>query len=98
MKGKLLPARVGFVVALLMSAGCLYRHRSATCKQRGDAFNARVETLKREAHEKLKVGTKKDSVIRFFTEKSIPITFNRGEASGTIYTTGCGPSGFGSDA
>jgi hypothetical protein len=57
-----------------------------------------VETLKREVHEKLKIGAKKDAVIRFFAENGIPLSFSRDEASGTIYTTGCAPSGCGSDA
>ena len=98
MKQKLLPASVGLVIVLLISSvGCLYRYRSATCKQRGAALGARVETLNREAHETLKIGTKKDAVIRFFAENGIPPTFNRDEASGTIHTSGCSPSGCGSN-
>ena len=86
-------------VALLVTpVGCLSRHHNAACMQRGAAYGARVETLKRDAHEKLKIGTNKDAVIRFFAENGIPITFSRDEASGTIYTTGCAPSGCGSDA
>ena len=80
-----------------VSAGCLYRYHNSACKQRGAAYDARVEKLKRDAHETLKVGTKKDAVIRFFKENGIPVTFSREEASGTIYTTGCAPSGCGSD-
>ena len=99
MKQELRPATVGLVIVLLINTvGCLYRYRSATCKQRGDAYSERVETLKRESHEKLKIGTRKDAVIRFFAENGIPVTFNRDEASGTIYTRGCAPSGCGSDA
>jgi hypothetical protein len=99
MKRKLLPATVGLIIVLLISSvSCQHRYRSATCKQRGDAYSARVETLKRESHEKLKIGTRKDAVIRFFAENGIPVTFSRGEASGTIYTRGCAPLGCGSDA
>ena len=97
MKRNLLPAVVGLVMALNTPVGCLYRFRSATGKQRGDAYSVRVETLKREAHEKLKIGTKKDAVVRFFAENGFPVTFNRDEASGTIYTSGCAPSDCGSD-
>jgi hypothetical protein len=99
MKPKLLPATGGLVIVLLInSVGCLYRYHSAACKQRGAAYIARVKTLKRDAREKLKVGTKKDAVIRFFTENGLSVTFNRDEASGAIHTSGCAPSGCGSDA
>lgn len=99
MKRKLLLATVCLVVMLpFSSAGCLYRYHSAACKQRRAVYSARVEKLKRDAHGKLRVGTKKNAVISFFDENGIPVTFNRHEASGTIYTTGCAPSGCGSDA
>ena len=99
MKQKLKPATVGVIIVLLVnSVGCLYRYHSAACKQRGAALDARIETLKREAHEKLKIGTKKDALIRFFAENGIPVTFDGREAGGTIYTTGCAPTGCGSDA
>jgi hypothetical protein len=99
MKRKLLLANVGLSIVLLIdSAGCLYRYHSAACKQRGDAYSARVKTLERDAHEKLRIGTKKDAVVHFFAENNIPVTFSRDEASGTIYTSGCAPSGCGSDA
>jgi hypothetical protein len=97
MKRNLLPAVVGLAMVLNTPGGCLRRSRSATCKQRGDAYSARVETLNREAYEKLRIGTKKDAVTHFFAEHGIPVTFNRDEVSGTIYTSGCAPSGCGSD-
>ena len=56
-----------------------------------------IGRFQKEVREKLKIGTKKDAVIRFFEENGIPVTFSRDEASGTIYTTGCAPSGCGSD-
>ena len=69
------------------------------CKQRAKALSVRVEVLKREARAKLKVVTKKDEAIRFFTDNGIPITFDPyGTASGTIYTTGCAPFGCGLDS
>jgi hypothetical protein len=99
MKRDSLPVTVALAVALLVtSVACLYRRHDTTCKQRGAAYSARVETLKHEAYEKLKIGTKKDAVIRFFAENGIPVTFSRDEASGTIHVTGCAPSGCGSDA
>ncbi len=98
MKRILLSATVGLVIVLLTWACLVNRRKNATCKQRGDAYAARVEALNREAHEKLKIGTRKDSARRFFAENGIPITFSTDEASGTIYTTGCAPFGCGSDA
>jgi hypothetical protein len=74
------------------------KRKDGACKKRGDAYEARVETLTREAHAKLKIGTKKDAVIHFFAENGIPVTFTVNEASGTIYTTGCSPMGCGTDA
>jgi hypothetical protein len=59
---------------------------------------ARTETLKREAQEKLKVGTNKEAIVRFFAENNIPLTFTRSEASGAIPVVGCAPKGCGSDA
>ncbi len=99
MRRKLLLPTAGLAMLLLInSVGCLYRYHTAACRKRGDAYSARVETLKRESHEKLKLGTKKDAVIRFFAENGIPAAFSRDEASGTIYVSGCAPSGCGSDA
>jgi hypothetical protein len=99
MKRKVIIASIGIsVLPLVISVGCLSNHRNAGCRQRGDALNARVAALKREAHNKLKIGTKKDAIIRFFSESGMPATFNSNEASGTTYTSGCAPSGCGSDA
>ena len=86
-----------FLAFVLVSCFPFYRYQSAACKQRGAAYDARVEKLKRDAREKLSIGTKRDAVVRFFAEQGIPLAFVRGEASGTIYTTGCAPAGCGSD-
>jgi hypothetical protein len=76
MERKILQAAFGLMIVLVIgSVGC--KSPDAACKQRGDAYYARVEALKRDAHEKLKIGTKKDAVIRFFTENGIPVTFSR---------------------
>jgi hypothetical protein len=97
MKRKSLSIAILLVALLATSDGC-YRYQSANCKKRGAAYNAKREKLEHDAHEKLTMGTKKDMVIRFFQENDIPVTFDYGEASGTIYTTGCAPFGCGSDA
>lgn len=96
MSGRFLRAGVAVFLAMSVSAVSL-AHQNASCKQRGATYRARVEKLKREAHEKLKIGTKKDAAIRFFQENGVPVTFSGKEASGTIYTKGCAPSGCGSD-
>src|SRR4051812_39943834 len=86
------------VLAFALVQTSCYRYQSAACKQRGAAYTARVEKLRRDAHEKLIIGTKKDTIIHFFAENRIPISFIAGEASGTISTSGCAPAGCGSDA
>ena len=85
-------------VLLINSVGCLRNHRNSICMQREDASNLRVETLKREAHEALKIGTTKEAVIRFFAKRAIPVTFDRNQASGSIYVVGgCAPRGCGTN-
>jgi hypothetical protein len=87
----------GMAVTLLcgLMTGC--RYRSTACKQRGVAYQARVKSLERAALGQLKIGTKKEDVIRFFAENKFPITFDRSSATGTIYTLGCSPNGCGTD-
>ncbi|HET9838576.1 MAG TPA: hypothetical protein VFR84_10100 [Candidatus Angelobacter sp.] len=88
-------------ILLISLAGCsflFYRHHDAACRQREAAYNAKAQSLERAAQEKLKIGTRKEDVEHFFAEHGLPLTFTPHEASGTIYTTGCAPSGCGSDA
>ncbi|MGB8132245.1 MAG: hypothetical protein WCG81_20835 [Candidatus Angelobacter sp.] len=97
MNGTKRAAFAAMAVTLLcgLMTGC--RYRSAACKQRGVAFNAQVNALERDAIDKLKIGTKKEDVIRFFAENKFPITFDRSFATGTIFTLGCSPNGCGTD-
>lgn len=74
-----------------------YRGRRA-CEGRGAAFKAQVESIKRDAHEQLKKGTRKADFARFFAEHNIPFDFFATEARGTLYTTGCAPFGCGPDS
>lgn len=109
MKRKLLSASVVLIslVLLFSCQGCVFhRHQSAACKQRAAQYAARVEKLKRDAHDNLKIGTKKQDVILFFKENGLPVDFVKVtyepsgkvyEATGTISTTGCAPFGCGSD-
>jgi hypothetical protein len=92
---------VGMAVTVLLGVGILALRlygKSVACKQRGKAYAARVDALEHDVHAQLKIGTRKDALIRFFAEHGIPITFYQdGTASGTIYTTGCAPFGCGAD-
>ena len=109
MNRRVISATLGLVLlpVLVSCEGCLfYRYQSAACKQRGAQYAARAEKLKRDAHESLKIGTKKEDVIRFFKENGLPVDFVKVpyehsgkvyEATGTIRVTGCAPSGCGSD-
>jgi|SRR5215469_10184154 len=76
MKPGLLTMIVCFLAVLAIGVGCLHRCQNSACKQRGAAYRARVEKLKRDAHEQLKAGTKKDAVIRVFKENGIPVKFS----------------------
>lgn len=80
------------------------------CRQRNVDITQRIESIKKDAHEQLKLGTKKADVVRFYTEHKIPFEvvswpFKDGEslvtgteAIGTLYTNGgCPPFGCGSD-
>jgi hypothetical protein len=81
----------------LMQSSC-YRYQSAACKQRAADYAARVERLRREALDKLTIGTNKEAVIQFFAENGIPVSFVAGAATGTVTIEGCAPAGCGSDA
>jgi len=73
--------------------------RSQTdCKKVGAAFARQVKSIRDDAHQRLKVGTKKAEVARFFAEHNIPFTISGSEAMGTLWTSGCAPVGCGSDS
>ena len=89
---------LGFLVA--SSSGCLYRYHSSVCKARGAAYGAKLDKLKSDAQERLKGGTKKEDIIRFFEENGIVPSFvgKTGRvATGTVHVSGCAPSGCGTD-
>ena len=73
MKPRLISASAVVLVLVTVLVSCdacvLYRYHSTACKQRGAAYVARVEKLKRDSHQNLKIGTKKEDVIRFFAGK-----------------------------
>ncbi len=67
------------------------------CNKRGREFALRVESIKHDANKKLPIGTRSDDVARFFTEHDIPLQIAESYAIGTLYTSGCGPLGCGTD-
>ena len=96
------PLVVIIAVVVIGSVGWFglnqYR-RHMDCKQRNAAFERRIESIKQDAHEQLKIGTKQLDVTRFFTGHGIPFGITNSEAIGTLQTTGgCAPLGCGTDA
>ena len=75
------------------------------CQRRNAAFERRIGSIKQDAREQLKIGTKKADVARFHTEHKIPFEFvsrpfkeGGSESIGTLYTIGgCAPLGCGTD-
>src|ERR1035437_5513598 len=109
MKSKWRKRIIVAVLVVVCAASCWFGvgryFKSMRCKQRAIALQTRVEGIKREAHEKLRIGTKKEDVIRFFATNNFPLTLgrigNHNEATGTIYVTGtseCGSIACGTDA
>jgi hypothetical protein len=69
------------------------------CEQRGALFDDQLKSIKRDAEEQLKIGTKKAEVSRFFAEHNMRFIISDSGASGTLLTTaGCAPVGCGSDS
>jgi hypothetical protein len=68
------------------------------CNKRSAAFSLRVESIEHDANEQLSIGTKSGEVARFFAEHGIPFQIVQSEATGTLYTSGCGPLGCGTDS
>jgi hypothetical protein len=68
------------------------------CNKRGAAFALRVESIEHDANKNLSIGTKSGDVARFFAEHGIPLQIVESEATGTLYTSGCGPLGCGTDS
>jgi hypothetical protein len=94
------------VAAIVVAAGVSWiglkqhqrRQAHIACIERDEAFTQRVESIKRDAREQLKIGTKKEEISRFFTEHGIQLSIDNSEAIGTLYTSGCSPLGCGTDS
>jgi hypothetical protein len=92
---------IGFAIVVTAGLGWfgLKQYRSLiACKERGAVFARRVKSIEQDAHERLKIGTKRDDVSRFFAEHGIPFTIVESEAIGTLQTSGCAPFGCGTDS
>src|SRR5258706_15718862 len=93
-----------FVVLVAVAGVSWFGLRRYKCQQRNAAFGRELEMLKQDARARIKIGTAKTDVARFFTEHNIPFTIvgskvlGAPEAFGTLYTSGWGPLGCGSRA
>ena len=67
------------------------------CREQNAALHERVERLRNDAHDQLRIGATKAQVVRFFEEHQMHVTFGYGNASGGYQTTGCAPFGCGAD-
>ena len=86
------------VAALIVAGFAWFGVKQARCNWRNDAFARQVDLIKQDAHERLKVGTKKADVARFFQEHNVPFEVVGSQVYGTLRTTGCAPLGCGTDA
>jgi hypothetical protein len=91
---------VAAAAAIVVIAGVswfgLKQHRrhqyQIPCKEHDAAFARQLESIKQQAHEQLKVGTKKADVSRFFAEHGLPLGSTPGsesEAVGMLQTAAC---------
>ena len=101
-----MPLAFRVVILLTLFAGGSVRscgsYANAGCKQRAEAYRTRVEQLRKDASEQLKIGIRSDVVEQFFNSHGIPFQVigygNHKEATGTIYVQGgCAPRGCGSE-
>jgi len=93
-KKKFVITLVVIVVVVLLGWWGAARYR---CRQRGLQLDGRVKKLKQDAEARLKPGTRKEDLLRFFAENNLPVSFSGSEAVGDTRTSGCSPFGCGSD-
>lgn len=91
---------ISMTAAALVLAGSGCAGLKLHCRQRNADFARRIESIKQDADQQLKTGTKKNDVARFYAEHKIPFEivswpFKDGdsevtgsEATGTFYTNG----------
>ena len=94
-----IPISAAIVVIVGVSwLGLRYFRSQSDCKKLSAAYARQIRNIREDAHERLRVGTRKADVARFFAEHNIPFTISESEAKGTLLTSGCAPFGCGSDA
>ena len=95
--GRRVTIAVPIVVVAIVGWLGLKQYRVAACRARGALFQSRVKSIEQDAYERLRIGTKRDDVSRFFAKHGIPFDTINSEAIGTPYTSGCAPLGCGTD-
>ena len=95
---KVIAAVAGVVVIAGVSWLRLKQHRrhlfQIACKDHNAAFQRQLESIERDAHEQLKVGTKGADISRFFADHGMPIfsvSLSEPEIIGILHTTACAP-------
>ena len=67
----------GLVLLAVRGAYFAVHHSPPQCKKRAEEFQAKVDTIRRDAKRSLKVGARKDDVARFFASENIPLTLDK---------------------
>jgi len=89
--------RVAFAAIIVIAGVSWFGLREYHCYLRGASFTRQVESIKRDAAEKIKIGTNKTEVVRFFAEHNIPFGIRESELFGALRMAGCAPFGCGAD-
>jgi hypothetical protein len=78
------------VAAVLLAGVLAYRHN---CETKESAFQARLQQLRRDAQEGLKIGTTQEEVLRFISENRLQVRSDQSKARGwVVLSRGCGRS------
>jgi hypothetical protein len=91
------PFITAIVTIVLIGGGGWFGLKRYRCQQRSAAFRQKIEMIRADAHERLKIGAARAEVSGFFAEHNIPFRALDSEAYGVLHTTGCAPLGCGTD-
>ena len=98
LKRNLVIASAIITIAAVSWFGLTQHRHHIVCEQRGAGLARQIESIKHDANEQLKIGTKNADVARFFAEHGMTFAIAGSEASGELYTSGCAPFGCGADS